>query len=333
MHTCISFYTASYTKLDNEFLQNIGGINGHSLIKVLDPEIDEDEENFPKIINHSSYYDSEKLASTLQKCKNKFTILSTNIQSINAKIDELRLFVENLKTFNFMFSAICVQESWLAEGNDISLIQLEGYECIPQGKACSSKGGLIIYLHEHFKHKCRLKLDNYATWERQVIEVSQGKILNKPLYIGNIYRPPKENLEFYDQFINEFTPILNKLEKSNKEVILAGDYNIDLLKINDKNIISEYFDTLTGNRFYPKITVPTRLTNTRGTLIDNFICKLTENTLDTTAGVFIKKKTLTINHILFHLIQSSLKSFLQYMLKSLIKLYRTFILKSSLLTN
>ncbi len=58
----------------------------------------------------------------------------------------------------------------------------------------SSKGGLIIYLHEHFKHKCRLKLDNYATLEGQVIEVSHGKILNKPLYIGNIYRPPKENL-------------------------------------------------------------------------------------------------------------------------------------------
>ncbi len=60
------------------------------------------------------------------------------------------------------------------------------------------------------------------------------------------------------------------------------------MKINDKNIISEYFDTLTGNSFYPKITVPTRLTNTQGILIDNFIGKLTENKLDTTAGVLIK---------------------------------------------
>ncbi len=45
---------------------------------------------------------------------------------------------------------------------------------------------------------------------------------------------------------------------------------------------------LTSNSFYPKITVPTQLTNTHGTLIDNFLCKLTDNTLDTTSGVLIK---------------------------------------------
>ncbi len=46
---------------------------------------------------------------------------------------------------------------------------------------------------------------------------------------------------------------------------------------------------LTSYSFYPKITVPTRLTNNHGTLIDNFLCKLTESTLDITAGVLIKK--------------------------------------------
>ncbi len=53
-----------------------------------------------------------------------------NIQSINAKIDELRLFIEDLKNFNFMFSAIFIQDSWLSEGADTFLIQLEGYNCI-----------------------------------------------------------------------------------------------------------------------------------------------------------------------------------------------------------
>ncbi len=52
-------------------------------------------------------------------------------------------------------------------------------------------------------------------------------------------------------------------------MILAGDFNIDLLKLNEKNIISEYFDIITSNSFYPKITVPTWLTNNHGTLIDN----------------------------------------------------------------
>ncbi len=55
-----------------------------------------------------------------------------------------------------------------------------------------------------------------------------GKTLSKPLYIGNIYRPPKENLEFYNQFIEEFALILVNLKKNNKEEILAGDFNIGL---------------------------------------------------------------------------------------------------------
>ncbi len=99
-------------------------------------------------------------------------------------------------------------------------------------------------------------------------------------------------MAFYNKFIEEFFPILVNLEKIKKDVILAGDFNIDLLKINNKNIISEYFNMITSISFYPKITVPTRLTNTDGTLIDNFLCKLTDNTLDvflTTPGVLTKK--------------------------------------------
>ncbi len=64
----IVFYTSivivsGYTDLDDEFLQHIGGINVNLFIKVLDPDIDEDQEsNKPKVIKHSSYYDSENLS-------------------------------------------------------------------------------------------------------------------------------------------------------------------------------------------------------------------------------------------------------------------------------
>ncbi len=44
---------------------------------------------------------------------------------------------------------------------------------------------------------------------------------------------------------------------------------------------------LTSHSFFPKITLPTRLSNKHDTLID--LCKLTENTLDTTNGILINK--------------------------------------------
>ncbi len=259
-----------------------------SLINIL--EIDEnDDQNQTHIICHSPYYDFDRLTSTLHNNKNNFSILSTNMQSINAKIDELRIFLEKLKKINYEFSAICVQESWLAENDDTSQIQLEGYQCIPQGKSCSSKAGLIIYLSNKFEYTSNLVLTKYKTWEGQVIQVRKGKHLSKPINIGNIYRPPKDILENYNEFINEFSQILNTLESNNTDVIIAGDFNIDLLKINEKQVFGDYFDMLTSHSFYPKITLPTRLSNKHGTLIDNFFCKLTETTLDTTSGILINK--------------------------------------------
>ncbi len=66
--------------------------------------------------------DSNQLSITLNNNKNKLSIFSTNIQSINAKIDKLRIFMERLHKTNFAFSTLCVQESWLFEGDDISQI-------------------------------------------------------------------------------------------------------------------------------------------------------------------------------------------------------------------
>ncbi len=89
--------------------------------------------------------------------------------------------------------------------------------------------------------------------EGQIIHVKKCEPLAKPIYIENIYTPPKDNLEHYYEFINKFVPFLQKPEKN--EVIFTGDFK--LFKINRKYVISEYFNLL---KFCLKIT-----------LIDNFL--------------------------------------------------------------
>ncbi len=64
-----------------------------------------------------------------------------------------------------------------------------------------------------------------------------------------------------NEFIKEISPEVKKLESNKNEAIIAGDFNLDLLKLKEKNVFSDYFDMLTSNSFYPKITLPTRLTN------------------------------------------------------------------------
>ncbi len=142
--------------------------------------------NQPQVICHSPYQDFDKLKSTLKNSKNQFSIFITNIQSVRAKINELNIFVESLKNINYSFSAICIQETWLEEGEDTSQLELDGYILISQGKYCNQKGGLIIYLKNKFEYTIKHIL-KYKTWEGQIIQVKKGEHLSKPINIGNIY--------------------------------------------------------------------------------------------------------------------------------------------------
>jgi hypothetical protein len=278
--------------LDNTFLHYFGGVETNSLRNILkiDTDINDDDEihNEPNIIEHSSYYEFQDLTNLFNN-KNGFSIFSTNAQFIYAKIDQLKIFIERLKHLGHAFSVICIQESWLTDNADTSQLQLEGYKMISQGHSCSTKGGLIIYLQEEYDYIYKNKLNKYESWEGQVIQIKKGNTLNKAINLVNIYRPPKDITEKYTEFIRELSPLLKTLESGNNEAIITGDFNIDLLKINEKQVFSEYFDTLTSHSFYPKITLPTRLSNNHGTLIDNIICKLTENTLNLSSGILIDK--------------------------------------------
>ena len=42
-----------------------------------------------------------------------------------------------------------------------------------------------------------------------------------------------------------------------------------------------------SHSFYPKITLPTRLSNNRGTLIDNIYCKLSSKSINSSSGILI----------------------------------------------
>ena len=60
--------------------------------------------------------------------------------------------------------------------------------------------------------------------------------------MGNIYRPRRDLNVNYKKFIDEFSLLLLvTFDQNNSEVIIAGDLNINLFKINQKEIFSEFF--------------------------------------------------------------------------------------------
>ncbi len=63
--------------------------------------------------------------------------------------------------------------------------------------------------------------------------------LNKAINLVNLYRPPNDSIEKYNECTREINPLLKAFETSNHEAIIAGHFNIDLLKLNEKQSFSE----------------------------------------------------------------------------------------------
>ena len=72
--------------------------------------------------------------------------------------------------------------------------------------------------------------------------------------------------EFIDEYLK---PLSEKLIIENKEVILLGDFNIDLLKCDSNKNVSDFLDIIYSTNLVPNITSPSRLTSRSQTLTDN----------------------------------------------------------------
>ena len=142
----------------------------------------------------------------------------------------------------------------MSDASDISLLFLDNYNFISQDKICSSHGGLAIYLLKKYDHKTLTIYDHSDIWEGQFIEIF-WRYVTENIVIGNIYRPPKDLINNYQNFKEQLIPVLEHLHSINLEAVIAGDMNIDLLKIKERNIFTEYFDSMLSHGFPPCITL------------------------------------------------------------------------------
>ena len=55
--------------------------------------------------------------------------------------------------------------------------------------------------------------------------------------------------------------MLQSISGNDHEFFICGDFNLDLLKTNDDNKISRFYDSINSPAFIPVINKPTRITH------------------------------------------------------------------------
>ena len=83
--------------------------------------------------------------------------------------------------------------------------------------------------------------------------------------------------------------VLSRLSENNRDFIMAGDYNINLLHLNyvNKEHFSDILDLMLGYSMFPKITFSNN--GNSCSLIDNIFCKLSSNSISASAGILLSR--------------------------------------------
>ena len=211
-----------------------------------------------------SYYDFTTPIPNSNKRNN--SMFHLNIASLGLHKEEL---VTALSLINFEFDVIAITETKIKNGTaPIFDPALKGYTLFDTPTDCD-KGGALLYVKKNIICERRKDLEKlvFKSCELESVFVEVNIADKKNKIYGCIYRHPSMDLDYFTKHF--FEKLLNKLALENKLSYLMGDFNIDLLKIENEESINEFYNVVTSNLFVPHITLPTRITSHSKTLIDN----------------------------------------------------------------
>ena len=203
------------------------------------------------------------------------SLLHLNISSLPFHIDE---FTNLLSELNSNFKIIGITETRLTIKKDpVNSIEIPNYikEHTPTK---SDKGGALLYISKEINYRTR---DDLKIYKKKLLESTFIEVLsdsNKNTIVGCIYKHPGLTIQEFN--FDFFYPLIDKLASENKNIVLLGDFNVDLLHYESNNPTREFLDLMFSASLTPQITVPTRLTVCSKTLIDNiFTNSVKESTI------------------------------------------------------
>ena len=194
-------------------------------------------------------------------------ILQLNVRSLLAHQSELKLLLQQLIDRNSSIDIIALSETFLTE-KVLKLVDIPGYILHSVCQKQSKGGGVSLLLRHGVRCWWRKDLEEFCEKESEHIFVEITSKCGKKMVVGSSYRAPNTNP---DRFKNHLIDVIKSVQsrRSDKEIILCMDHNMDLLKSHQREPTREFIHSLLDLNIFPTITRPTRITQTSATLIDN----------------------------------------------------------------
>ncbi len=142
---------------------------------------------------------------------------------------------------------------------------MPGFNLVQKIRTGRARGGVAIYVRDNIKYKLRDDISIFCEGEFESVFI---EIINdtRNTIVGEVYRVPntdeRKSIEMFDN-------IINKIQQTNKHVIIGTDQNFDYLKLSEHKNTSDLLDCFVGGGLVPCVTRPTRVTHSSATLIDN----------------------------------------------------------------
>lgn len=187
-------------------------------------------------------------------------ILHLNIRSLNKNFDELKLFINSLKTSPDVI--ICSETHKITLP---ALYQIENYSLFYVDSEINKWDGTCVYVASGIKHKNTIKKIN-----RMKVILTELEIGYDNLLITSLYR---SHCIAISDFINDLHKYLDDLKNTRNHLVI-GDMNIDLLYENAKT--NTYINNFYEYGYHSYINIPTRVTNDSATCIDHIFGKLND---------------------------------------------------------
>lgn len=128
-------------------------------------------------------------------------------------------------------------------------------------------GGSAIYIRQEIQSKERQKTKNFSIINIIECSAAECRIGTDKLIILSIYRPTNNDNVSLDAFFRQLEKILADLISEKAIIVVAGDFNIEMLKVNKVgDILISLFNSY---NIFPTIKDNTRIQNNSRTCIDN----------------------------------------------------------------